>query len=599
MSTNATRALFCATLLALPTVPALATTVNGDYRFTIVSQDRAIQGNETYSDGVLLEDGSVAIVVRDIGNRSNVRHRIRIVSPDGTVAREVLAPPGTDFGGTPGGGLAVNARGQIVASAFRTAGSSGGVSRDARRRLLLIEPDGTIRTLIDAPAIQPAGVADPTVGSFAALRINEAGEVAVGGTARLADGSTEARIVKIGDTSSAAPTFQILDRTTGAGTDRSTFVSANDIALDEAGQVAWTRSVNIRDGSGPSGDFVFVSDGDPPQVVLQSTREPNNINYRVSDLTESELLAVVASGNPPGTGVGTSDVSDTDPGDPATFVEDFTSRTFGGQSFDANEFGQAVGQSNNDGIALDGEFIASLGDMVGPFSIGAPFGAASPEFRASSGQFLNDAGQIAFLARGTIFEDTPDLDRGAYNLVIRADPIGSTPDHIILPFAQEDDVASVSYEIVNALGLTTPIYVDPDPAERFDYLLNSGPLITKLVIPNQALGAEDGLFDILFGGFSESLAFGEILDFTTFAGFGSGVSAFSIAGIDIGSDVMTDDPFVVGLTHAGLGAVDLTITGRPAQTAPIPLPAGMWLLLSGLGLVFMTGRRAATASDRI
>jgi len=587
MSNCTMRALFCATIAAVPTVPAWAATVNGDYTFTIVQQARAIQRSEAYSDTVMLEDGSVATIVRDIGNTSRIPHKIRIIAPDGSVAREIVAPSSDfSFGNGSGQGLSVNEAGQIVLAAF---------DADARRsQLLLIEPDDTVRVLIDAPAVQPTGVADATLASFADVKINESGEIAVSGTGRLADGTPLTRIVKISDTSSGAPSFAILDQATPSGAaseDRSN--PDINVAIDDAGTVAWRRSAGDR-------NEVILSDGVTEQVGLfsESPFSGPRIRYDVSALTNSGLLAVTASSGFGGdASVGTSDITngltdeDYDPAFP-------TPRR--ANDWDSNEFGHAFAfldqaASASGGVIVEGETIAEEGLAVGGLELSRA-GNFDGYFRAANGEFSNDVGQLAFEAWGRA-----DLDGNGsaetYNLVIRADPIGATPDHPILPVAEDGTVTTVSYELVNALGLTRPIYVDPDPAERFDYLLTSGPLITSLVIPDQDLGAEDGIFEILFGGFSESLAFGEVLDFTTFAGFEGGLSAFSIAGIDISSGITTDDPFVVGLTHARLGTVDLRITGRATVAAPVPLPAGVWLLLSGLGLVFVTGRRTATTSD--
>ncbi len=163
------------------------------------------------------------------------------------------------------------------------------------------------------------------------------------------------------------------------------------------------------------------------------------------------------------------------------------------------------------------------------------------------------------------------------------------------------DVNVLTYEIVNGLGLETPIYVDPVAMNVFDYALgDDSPLFTSLVIPEQDLGNEDGMFDIIFGDFTKTLAFGELLDFTDYEA--DGIDFFTIAGIDPGANVSTDDPFIVGLTHAGLGTVNLTITGRevfedddgPTDPSVIPLPASVWLLLGGVaGLFGLRRRRAA------
>lgn len=357
------------------------------------------------------------------------------------------------------------------------------------------------------------------------------------------------------------------------------------MAIDDAGTVAWRRQAGDR-------WEIVLSDGVTERVALFSefSFSYGQVQYEVSALTNSGLLAVTAA---PGTGgstsVGTSDVTN------GIADEDYDP-AFGtprrADGWDANEFAQVAAQVTglSEGLVIDGEALPI--EVIGPFDLVLN---GNGSLQTNNGQFVNDAGQLAFGARGLADLDGNGGDE-IYNLVIRADPIGATPEHPILPVSEAGPVTTLSYEIVNALGLTRPIFVDPDPAARFDYVLDAGPLVTSLVIPDQDLGAEDGMFDILFGSFSEQIAFGETLDFRNFAGFGAGVSVFSIAGIDAGSAVTTDDPFVVGLTHAGLGNVDMTITGRSATPAPIPLPAGGWLLLSGLAVLVARRRPAGRAS---
>lgn len=166
MPTRGILALLCATGISLPAMPAVASSINGDYAFTVLAQTRALAQNDRYSASVMLEDGSVATIVRGGNFVNSPPDRIRVTGPDGSIRREITAPGRTRFGTGNARDLSVNESGQIAVAAFRESGTANGVTTDARRRLMLIEPDDTVRILIDSPAIQPSGVADATLTSF-------------------------------------------------------------------------------------------------------------------------------------------------------------------------------------------------------------------------------------------------------------------------------------------------------------------------------------------------------------------------------------------------------------------------------------------------
>lgn len=206
---------------------------------------------------------------------------------------------------------------------------------------------------------------------------------------------------------------------------------------------------------------------------------------------------------------------------------------------------------------------------------------------------LNDYGQtIAFEAFGDQFVLDEDRIVG----------IGDSVGPYTLNQRSGGFVAfnSTNHDVVNALGLETPIYVDPVAMNVFDYAFgDDSPLFTSLVIPEQDLGNQDGMFDIIFGDFTKKLAFGELLDFTDYEV--DGIDFFTIAGIDPGANVSTDDAFIVGLTRAGPCSVKTTITGRrvfegddgPTDPNVIPLPGSVWLLPGGVAGLFGLHRRRA------
>ena len=303
------------------------------------------------------------------------------------------------------------------------------------------------------------------------------------------------------------------------------------------------------------------------------------------------VAAIQGSGS--GAAVGTSNVTDAiadEDFDPAFSVPGFPQAA----NVDVNEFGQVmavVDQNSPFGATLDGETIIAPGDTVGEFTLGRA-GNFDGFLRNTEGQFLNDAGQLVVEAFGSL----PDanglgLDAGTYNLVVRADPIGATPDHAILPDTIVDGVSTVSFELVNALGVdaTSPIYVDPVFGEGLSYsITKGGPNFMSIIVPTQDLGGLS-MFDVVFGGFTQTIGFGEAIDFSSFVT--GGVSKFDILGTG-GATSFTGD-FVAGFTFASQGSVALDIAPASQSVAPVPLPAGLPLLLTGLGGVILLRRREA------
>ncbi len=555
-------------LALLVSVPALASTINGDYSYTIVQQTRALGQNESYVDSMILNDGSVATVVRAgqlSGGSATGQDRIEIVSPNG-LRRVVTIAPNVrlDINGDT---LSANSKGQIAVSAF--VNSNLGAS-STRRELWLIEPDDTIRVLVSAPAIQPTGVADPSLSSFTNVRINEAGEVAASGSYRTENGQAEVRVVKVAATSAVLPSITVLDQSDPSGSiDRRDVQTP--ISIDDAGKVAWTRQQG-------GVNFLMVSDGLNETVAIESSA-PGRQLYISSELTNNGMLGLRRSGQ--GIDLGTSDITD------SAVVDDYDlaySPSSTPTGWDLNEFGQWVYREgiNQGSIYVDGERVIGTSDSIGEFELDRNSNGA---LRTNNGQFLNDSGQFVFDARGFTNE-------GGYRLTVRADPIGATVENPILPEGTSNGVTDVSYGIVNALGLQggNPIFVDPVFGTGLEYeITNGGPNFMSLLIPFQDLGGLD-MFDVSFAGLMRSVGFGETLDFAALVS--GGVSKFTIFGKD-GATSFTGD-FVAGFTHASLGNVEISITSASTDMTPIPLPASMWLMLGGFGLLGFLRRRKLT-----
>lgn len=540
--------------------PTHASTVNGDYSFTQILDGRATSPVfETYQDSLILSDGTVVTTVRRTADGGSA---VRVTRPDGSVT-DYVAPDGVNYGSASSNltSLSANDRGQIVVTGFVNFDSS---SSERRTSLFLIEPNGETKTLYSAPIFQADGVADPGLLTTLDLEINEAGEVAAVGTARGADGLSRSTVLKITDTDADTPTIDILDQgsPTGIGVTNGDTVTGQ-IAIDDNGLVAWGRQT----GGDSFGQQVWISDGSGSTVAVSVGSGPGSAENTsgASALTNSGFVVTQVLGIGP-RDIGTSDITNDDIED---FVSAFTSNRQV-NAIDGNEFGQVIaltGVGSRPELILDGDTIRD-------------FGNTSAGLTTNNGQYLNDSGQFVF---------QNDDNRTVW----RADPVGSTVETAILPDSVDGDVNTLSYQLVNGLGLTAPIFVDPVLASAFDYqLLGASPLFTSLLIPEQGLGG-DGLFDISFGGITQTLGTGQTLDFTSF--FSDGISAFRIGGIEQSSGIETDDPFIVGLTHFYLGAVDLTITGIPFSEeegpAVVPLPSASFLLIGGVGALSGLRRR--------
>ncbi len=129
------------------------------------------------------------------------------------------------------------------------------------------------------------------------------------------------------------------------------------------------------------------------------------------------------------------------------------------------------------------------------------------------------------------------------------------------------------------------VYVDPLIAIGYDFILNSGPSFSTVVLPNVG----DGIYTLqLWNGThwidaQTNLLAGTVYNFQN----PSGVDRFRVIGIEEAQlDPNNTRAFVTGLTFTASGPVDMT---QIALTAPEPETWAM--LLTGLGLVASATRR--------
>lgn len=247
-----------------------------------------------------------------------------------------------------------------------------------------------------------------------------------------------------------------------------------------------------------------------------------------------------------------------------------------------NNFGQAA-YTQGSGVFVDQQLLLAAGDSLAGQITGQSEGLPSPVARASIRENVNfnDLGQAIIDIRAQDGQRT----------LVRADPVGATFENAIRPDEIVDGVASVSFELVNALGVDnrSPIFVDPVFGDGLSYsITNGGPNFMSLVVPDQDLGGLN-VFDVVFGGFTQTVGFGETIDFSSLVS--GGVSSFDIFGTGGASSFIGD--FVAGFTFASQGTVAFDITPTSPFVAPVPLPASLWLSLAAFGGLWSSKRRSS------
>lgn len=175
-------------------------------------------------------------------------------------------------------------------------------------------------------------------------------------------------------------------------------------------------------------------------------------------------------------------------------------------------------------------------------------------------------------------------EAGLWSFAIRNGQLpGSSPTNPLMPVAS-DDGWNFNFNIVP--GRT--VFIDPDIAIGYDYIVNSGPSIASVLLPTFG----DGLYDLWLWNGSEWVATGDVLTGGVTYNFVEAVTRFRILGIEQSAalDPLNPTAFVTGLTFDGSGQVSMS-QNPITVSVPVPEPETYAMFLAGLGLLAMARRR--------
>lgn len=189
-----------------------------------------------------------------------------------------------------------------------------------------------------------------------------------------------------------------------------------------------------------------------------------------------------------------------------------------------------------------------------------------------------------------------DFNQGIHNaeasfLQLRHDPLGpfdtSMPVYarglldflgpVNMPLGFDTSIYRFNVENVTPNTLT---FIDPVVAVGYDYAIGAGdPNFASVLLPN--IG--DGQFMIEYLNGEELVQLALAAD-TPFYFPDGGVSDFKVRGIETTAALDPDDTnaFITGLSFASAGNFTGTMTPVTVETAPVPLPSGLILFVSGI-----------------
>ncbi len=177
-------------------------------------------------------------------------------------------------------------------------------------------------------------------------------------------------------------------------------------------------------------------------------------------------------------------------------------------------------------------------------------------------------------------------EAGLWSFAIRNGQLpGSSASNPLMPVAS-DEGWNFDFNVVAG----TPVFIDPDIAIGYDYIVNGGPSITSVLLPTFG----DGLYDLWLWNGEAWVASGDVLTGGVTFTFAEAVTRFRILGIEEGAalDPLNPTAFVTGLTFSETGPVSMS-QNPIVVTVPVPEPETYAMFLAGLGLIAAARRRMA------
>lgn len=358
------------------------------------------------------------------------------------------------------------------------------------------------------------------------------------------------------------------------GSSSATEINLSSPDINDSGEVAWiaqvigaaktgnvTHVLNVGDGLAVAEKRIEIEASGGSSLGPSINDDTTVVGYQPSLITRAEVGD--APNDPANVILGDSDING--------FVN----------FIGINDYGQ-VAYADASGLHVDGEAVVEIGGQFNGQTV-------TSIFLKSSESFNNNGSVVA------------EVRTAQEHFGVRFDTDGGTPDNPIVPVSSTPDGKNdLNLAIVNGLGVDAPIWVDPIVATGFKYSLGFGAEnFASLVLPTMLPFSQsefDLSFDYTGGSFLGSIGLGETFDFLAYDV--PGIKEFTLFGIDISEMVDPTDPFVVGLTFVAggfetvLSIEAITVNTDSGPPAPVPLPAGLPLLLSGFGGLFLLRRRS-------